>query len=100
MTTILGNLIDNAIGATKNLDKNRSINLLIKYNKGRIIIKMKNPYIGEIKYKNDTIVTSNADKDNHGIGLLNVKSTVEKYNGIMNIEHSANMFSVAVLIYV
>lgn len=100
MTTILGNLIDNAIGATKKLDTNKNINLLIKYNKGRIIIKMKNPYIGEIKYKNDTIVTSNADKDNHGIGLLNVKSTVEKYNGIMNIEHSANMFSVAILIYV
>lgn len=40
MTIILGNIIDNAINATKKLTKNKIIDLIIKYNKGRLLLQL------------------------------------------------------------
>ncbi len=100
MAIILGNILDNAINATKKLEHNKKIDLSIKYNKGRIIIKISNPFDGEVLYHNGKIVTSSNDKDNHGIGLINVRKILEKYNGDMEIEHLDNTFSVILLMFV
>ncbi len=100
MTVILGNIIDNAINATKELEKDKNINLIIKYNKGRLIIKINNPFNGEVKYENNRLVTLHKDKNKHGIGLNNVLATLEKYSGSMEIEHLNNIFSVMILMFV
>lgn len=100
MTVILGNIIDNAINATKELEKDKIINLLIKYNKGRLIIKINNPFNGEVKYENNRLVTLHKDNDKHGIGINNVLATLEKYSGSMEIEHLNNIFSVMILMFV
>jgi len=99
MTVILGNILDNAIKAVSKVKKDPFINLKIKYDKGRLMIETDNPYTGEIKKENGKILTTNEDKENHGIGLENVKKTIQKYNGIMNIDNSGNIFSITLLMY-
>lgn len=101
MTVILGNLLDNAINACSLLpDDKKIIKVMIRYDKGRLIIDIKNQYNNEILYQNGNIITTNDDKVNHGIGINNVRNAVEKYQGLLNIEHSDNVFSVTVLLFV
>ena len=99
MTIILGNLLDNAIKAVYKVKENRFINLKMKYDKGRLLIQTDNPYIGDINEENGKLLTTDEDKDNHGIGLQNIKKVIQKYNGSMNIDYSGNVFSVSLLIY-
>lgn len=99
MTIILGNLLDNAIKAAYKVNENRFISLKMKYDKGRLMIQADNPYVGEINEENGKILTTDDDKENHGMGLQNVKKVIQKYNGIMNIDYSSNIFSVSLLMY-
>jgi len=100
ITIILGNLLDNAIKAASEVQDNKYVNVKIKYDKGRLLIQADNPYIGVIQESDGNILTTNEDRENHGIGLQSIKKVIHKYDGIMNIDHSYNVFSVSVLIYV
>ncbi len=101
MTVILGNLLDNAISACSKLSEDkRKIKAVIRYDKGRLIIDIKNQYDNVILYEKGNIITTNDDKNNHGIGLSNVKQAVEKYQGLLAIEHSDDIFSVTALLFV
>ncbi len=97
---ILGNLIDNAIDAVCKLSEGRYIDIKIKYNSGRILIEISNPYNGEITKEKGNFVTTHKDKSNHGIGISNVKGVVKKYKGDMNIIFDNEKFSVYILMYV
>jgi signal transduction histidine kinase len=100
MTVILGNLLDNAMIAVIKVTGDRFINLKIKYDKGRLMIQVDNPYTGQVIEEDGRIFTTNDDKENHGIGLQSVKKVVQKYKGVMDIDHSNNVFSVSLLMYV
>ncbi len=100
MTVILGNILDNAIKAAAKVKDNRYINLKMKYDKGRLMIQSDNPFTGKITEENGEILTSNSDKENHGIGLQNIRKVIQKYDGIINIDYSDNIFSVSLLMYV
>jgi len=100
MTIILGNLLDNALKAVVEVKEDRYINLKIKFDKGRLLIQVDNPYIGVINEEGGKILTINKDKENHGIGLETVKKVIQKYNGTMDIDHSGNIFSASILMYV
>jgi len=100
MTVILGNLLDNALNAVKKLENHRFIKIAMKYTKGRLIIKMINSYNGTIIKKDGEIVTSKDDESNHGFGLKNIKSVLEKYNGILECEYDESTFHTTILMYV
>lgn len=100
MTTILGNIIDNAIQAASKVDGDRTIDLKVSYTKGRLLITMTNPFNGELKYENQRLVTLHEDKDNHGFGLNNVNAVLEKYNGNLHIEHTHQTFSITLLMFI
>ncbi|QHQ59507.1 GHKL domain-containing protein [Anaerocolumna sedimenticola] len=101
MTVILGNLLDNAIEACCKIAENkRKIRVSIRYDKSRLFIEIKNQYENEILYEKGNIITTNDDKKNHGAGLSNVKNAVEKYQGLLHIEHSDNTFNVTALLFV
>ena len=47
---------------------------------------------------NKFLTTKNECADRHGIGLENIKDTVEKYDGSCVIRHDEKNFKVAILI--
>ncbi len=99
MSVILGNLLDNAINACSKLEKDKRLDVKIKYKKGRLIIKISNTYNGDLNYMGDKLITSNEDKENHGMGIKNTKFALDKYNGEMEIEHTEDIFTVILLMY-
>ena len=104
VVTILGNLLDNALDAVAKVEDKR-IKLNVKLNKGNLVIKTENTFDGEVRYakgKNGaekTIITRKEAGD-HGHGLNNIRKSVEKYDGHVDISHDGNIFSVSVLLYV
>lgn len=100
MTVILGNLLDNAIEATCHLNaEKRYIQVRILVEKGILTILVSNSYDGTVLCQEDKIVTKKEDKENHGLGLKNIESTIEKYHGILKKEHAEEMFSVKVTLF-
>lgn len=100
MTVILGNLLDNALQAVSFVTENGFIDFAIHYSKGMLLIKVTNPFKTAIKREKGVIVTSKADKENHGYGLKSVNETVEKYNGTVNINPDNDIFTVTVVLYI
>ena len=72
ITIILGNLMDNAIEALRNSEK-KLLKVNIQFNKGIIRIDIENSYDPKYKKKHDG--------REHGIGLLSVENTLQKYHG-------------------
>ncbi|MBQ9279349.1 MAG: GHKL domain-containing protein [Lachnospiraceae bacterium] len=80
--TILANILDNAIEAVENLNEDKKhIELTFKRNENYMIITEANPTAHEPDIRDNNIITTKKDKSNHGFGLINIKDTVEKYEG-------------------
>lgn len=99
LTIILGNLIDNSLQAVSAVEKGRFIDLRMKCTKGMLFIKISNPYKKAVKKEKGRIVTSKADKENHGWGLRSIDEILEKYNGTSNINTDNDIFTVTVALY-
>jgi two-component system sensor histidine kinase AgrC len=98
---ILGNAIDNAIEAAEKVKEyKKSIKLAMRYIQNNLSIVIINSYDGNLRRgKNGRILTTKSEPSNHGIGLQSIKKTVEKYNGVIQIENSENEFCLKLLLY-
>lgn len=98
--TILGNIIDNAIEATEKLNEDeRFINIIIKYDKGRLFIKIENSFNGQLKYEKGELVSTKKDKKFSGIGIKNINNCLKKYNGEIKLETTDNIFSFKLILF-
>ncbi len=97
LTIILANILDNAVTATLEGEKNRFISLRINYNKNYLIIALRNSYSGVLNIQNGELKSTKQAKTNHGIGIKNVKQAVERYGGILDIQYD-DTFQVAISI--
>lgn len=97
MTTIFSNLLDNAIEACSKVPiERREIDLKIyKFNEF-ITISVRNPYDGKLVWDKDSLVSTKGGK-HMGLGLKNVKSAVEKYEGTMQRKSDEGRFEVKIL---
>lgn len=92
---ILGNLIDNAISGVNSTLKNKDkyIDIKIKYIKGTIIVNVKN------SFNVDTLNNKKGKFKDYGVGLFTVKEIVEKYKGVLEIKFNKNNFETYILMY-
>ena len=79
LTTLFGNLIDNAMAACKESDEKRYIGLIIKEHNDMISIRVENSIVNAVSIKNGMIDTSK--EKNPCIGLLNIQKCVNTYMG-------------------
>ncbi len=91
---ILANALDNAIEACEKIADSSSkiITVNCDYLKCIQLICITNSIAENIVIHNNNIETSKSDKSNHGIGLYNIRKTVEKYNGEFDITCEDNIF--------
>ena len=101
---ILGNAADNAIEACRKLKaKEPGADGFIRISslqKGNLLIlKVENSFDGRLvlKAKEEFPVTDKADRKSHGIGLANVKSTAEKYQGAVDFKVNGRVFILSVM---
>lgn len=90
--------VNNSIVDAAKKESKKQVDIEISYDKEDIIVKVSNCFSGKVEIKNGQISTSKADKDLHGWGLQNVRDSVDKYDGIMDIDAKGNIFSVTILL--
>lgn len=91
ITTIISNVLDNAIEAVSELPEcKRKILFIIKEKMSCLIIHSENCYENINMYSPNKF--SSTKKGHHGIGLKNIESTVNKYGGVFSIELKDGMF--------
>jgi len=89
LTTIMFNLIDNAIDGCRMVEEDKSfISIKCKNVYNQLIIIVKNSCNTAQPY------THKDDVNEHGYGLKIVKSIVNKYTGSINIQNEDNVFKV------
>lgn len=99
MSVVLGNAIDNAIEASEKTEE-KKVSIVLRYTKGRLLIQIGNPYSGELQITDSgRYLTWKEEKEDHGFGLENIRQTVEKAGGVMNIETAEQRFVLTVLFY-
>ena len=91
--SILGNLLDNAIEASTDIDS-PFVELKINSKQGYLIIVVSNKY----DKTNPSLETTKSNPSFHGIGLNSVKLTVKNYDGEISIKQESDVFSVYIMI--
>lgn len=90
ITIILGNLMDNAIEALRHSER-KLLKVNIQFNKGIIRIDIENSYDPTYRKKNDG--------REHGIGLLSVENTLQKYHGKLDSYPEESKYHTTAIFY-
>lgn len=101
---MIGNALDNAMEACRKLKAEdpeaETFIRLTSFKKGKMIfIEVENSFNGRVvkKKQSEFPVTDKTDKREHGIGLLNIKHTAEKYHGAVDWSVDGKVFTLSVM---
>lgn len=95
--TVLSNILDNAIEATKEV-ADSYIRIEGIQHTNYFMLKVSNPVTKNIRIKNNYLPTSKKDADRHGIGISNIGNIVEKYNGNYELSCEDNIFVIRIIL--
>lgn len=98
IVTLLVNLIDNAVEACEELDCNRVIQFKMILEAEQLVLSIRNPVRNPVKISGKTITTTKKKMSEHGIGLLNVNSVIEKTGGISVLKCEEGWFCFSAII--
>ncbi|MCC8106651.1 MAG: GHKL domain-containing protein [Clostridiales bacterium] len=103
LSSLLGNLWDNAIEACQRLKEktptsNPSIQFYIKPFQQMVIIHIENDYDGVILRDAKNEIVSTKSGSGHGIGLIRISEIVNEAEGILNLSTEDQIFSVHIMI--
>ncbi len=96
LCTIFSNVLSNALEAALETEE-KYISVECGYTEKSIIIIVKNSFDAQTKSGNTQWRTRKGNTDYHGYGLENIKDSVERYNGVFDIETDGNMFNLKIL---
>lgn len=96
LCTIFSNVLSNALEAARETEE-KYIFVECGYTDKSIIIIVKNSFDVQTKNGNAQWRTRKGNTDYHGYGLENIQDSVERYNGVFDIETDDNMFTVKIL---
>lgn len=96
ITTIFGNILDNAIESCEKVDGSRNIKLKISSYYEMLAISIENTSSNKCQWKNNRPVSQKGL--NHGIGLSNIERALKKYDGSMNLSCENGNFQCKLII--
>ncbi len=101
LTTILGNLLDNAMEAALKCEEGqRFIHLTVRRINNILIIKVENSYREQPVTEAGELQSSKEDKQRHGWGLKSARTAAESYGGNLETSFRDNVFcAVATLFF-
>ncbi|WP_244324850.1 sensor histidine kinase [Sporofaciens musculi] len=105
MGIILGNALDNALEACVKLKKKEkgaeTFIRIASFQRGKLLfLRMENSFDGNIirKPQADFPATEKADRELHGIGLVNIRNAAKKYQGTVDWKVEGRTFILAVML--
>lgn len=98
LCALLSNGLDNAIEACREIEDltTRKIDLFLEGYKNYLHIDINNSVKKEAM-NNNKLITTKKDKSRHGIGMLSMKTIVEKYGGHLEWKYEYNQFCLSIV---
>lgn len=90
LSSLLGNVLDNAIDACSYCEEEKFINLSLLYSNQVLILSCENCYDGV----HQVIETRKIDKKEHGLGLKSIRNVLEKYDGDMSYSFNSCTYKI------
>lgn len=98
LCTIFSNLLSNSIEACERLPQSqRQIHLEIRQLENNLVIELANPVRDRIDLERLGSVTTKEDEKNHGFGISNIRTMVEKNHGRLFFEEQEGIFLAKIL---
>lgn len=95
----LGNLLDNAIEAAEQCQKeNRKIWMSSQNINEMFLMTLKNTCETQPVEKNNKFVTHKKNADRHGLGVESVRRIMDKYQGEISFDYKSGFFEVSIII--
>ena len=99
MSSILANILDNAIEACDKMTSNKKyIKLTSMWSDDMFVIICENSKENDVKKIGDRFITDKLNKSEHGIGIKSVEKSVKNYDGNMMIFCDDSLFKVKIMI--
>ncbi len=95
----LGNLLDNAIEAVRNLKHDKVIHVNLYADNHNLFINIINNHNNTIQKERNRYLSSKKEGRGHGLGLLIVRQIVDKYGGEMTIQDEGGKFDVTIVAF-
>ena len=96
-SSLLTNLLDNAIHAAANSDK-RQISVSISKKRGYEAISVRNSINSSVLAVTPDLHSTHAEPEKHGMGIKQIRAIIEKYNGLLDIYEEDLVFCVNVML--
>lgn len=97
--SLFGNMLDNAIECEGKLaPETRFIHLSVRAVNQLLMIHVENHFEGELELRDGIPITTKADKDYHGYGMLSIRRIVEKYSGSFVISTEDQLFQIDIML--
>ncbi len=96
-TAILSNMLDNAIEACEK-EERKDLRVVIGRRRGYETILVKNRISWSVLMRNSSLESEKEEKDLHGFGIKQIRSLVEKYDGICDFYEEGDFFCACVFI--
>ncbi|TPF94122.1 ATP-binding protein [Bifidobacterium sp. UTBIF-78] len=98
--SLFGNAIDNALEAVARLDagEDRYISVRVRRDKGMAMIRVENPFAGDLTFEDGLPRTSKEDARYHGFGTRSMRMIAEQYDGTMAISARGGVFRLTVIL--
>ena len=95
LCVILGNLLDNALEACVQVEKEkRFLRLYLTVNKSQLYFSVQNAAKEEPDFEASRYISRK--RGNHGLGMKRVKAAVDKYDGYLNLANEPGIFAAEV----
>lgn len=91
ITALFGNLLDNALEACRHVNGEKRIRLSIKERNEMLFLRLENSREEEILWDSQGMPVSRKGRG-HGLGLVNIRYIVEKYQGDILLEAPDRLF--------
>lgn len=98
LCTIFSNLMSNALESVEKLTQKGSVELSVHFDDALIYIREKNTCSGSLNRNGDEIITSKQDKERHGFGIRNIRDSVKRYSGTVDIEVTGHSFVIDIIL--
>ena len=95
LCVILSNALDNAVEACREFTSPCSISIFAREQQGYFVMSIKNPTMCSHNFY-DIQPTTKSEKEQHGMGLYNIDSTVKKYRGQMRVKCENGVFELMI----
>jgi len=98
--SLVGNALDNAMEAVSALpdDAEKYIAVRICESKGMAMIRVENPFAGELAFSDGLPVTTKGDTQYHGFGTRSIRMIARQYHGYMSISARDGIFRLTVIL--